>query len=143
MSITGVQLLCVRELPKSMLISILFFKRHRLCFNYMSKSLEEQNIYHGFEIAICLCKSYHFYYRWEDNLNNGSGGRGFTRSNSSTPTPSRGRNGGRGSRGRGRNASNSSNGTFVTATGDPISGRRCYTCGDPSHFANVCPNRGL
>jgi DNA topoisomerase-3 len=31
----------------------------------------------------------------------------------------------------------------VTATGDPISGRRCYTCGDPSHFANVCPNRGL
>ncbi|KAJ0097008.1 hypothetical protein Patl1_28010 [Pistacia atlantica] len=32
--------------------------------------------------------------------------------------------------------------TFVSATGDPISGRRCYVCGDPSHFANVCPNRG-
>lgn len=79
------------------------------------------------------------FFVWEDNLNNGSGGRGFTRSNSSTPTPNRGRNGGRGSRGRGRNASNSSNGTFVTATGDPVSGRRCYTCGDPSHFANVCP----
>ncbi|CAJ2641484.1 unnamed protein product [Trifolium pratense] len=83
------------------------------------------------------------FFVWEDNLNNGSGGRSFTRSNSSTPTPSRGRNGGRGPRGRGRNGSNSSNGTFVTATGDPVSGRRCYTCGDPSHFANVCPNRGL
>lgn len=31
---------------------------------------------------------------------------------------------------------------FVTATGDPVSGRRCFVCGDPSHFANVCPNRG-
>jgi len=97
---------------------------------------------HGFETAICLCKSYDRYYRiWEDELNNGSGGRRVTRSNS-TPASNRGRNGGRGSRGRGRNGSNSSNGTFVSATGNPISDRRCYTCGDPSHFANVCPNRG-
>ncbi|KAL2347213.1 hypothetical protein Fmac_001213 [Flemingia macrophylla] len=54
------------------------------------------------------------------------------------------RNGGRGSRGRGgRSGSDTANTTFVSATGDPISGRRCFVCGDPSHFANVCPNRGV
>ncbi|KAL5075165.1 hypothetical protein RYX36_014149 [Vicia faba] len=81
------------------------------------------------------------FFVWEDSLNNGGGGRGSARSNS-IPTSTRGRNGGRGPRGRGRSGSNSSSGTFVTATGDPISGRRCFTCGDPSHFANACPNRG-
>lgn len=93
-------------------------------------------------MAVYLCKSYHLYYRWEDSLNNGTGGRSFSRSNNIPPSNSN-RNSGRGSRGRGRqNASNSSNGTFVSATGDPVSGRRCFVCGDPSHFANVCPNRG-
>ncbi|KAJ1401236.1 Zinc finger, CCHC-type [Sesbania bispinosa] len=82
------------------------------------------------------------FFVWEDSLNNGTGGRGATRSNS-IPASNPNRNGGRGPRGRGRrNGSNSSNGTFVSATGDPISGRRCFVCGDPSHFANVCPNRG-
>ncbi|XP_073225379.1 DNA topoisomerase 3-alpha isoform X2 [Cicer arietinum] len=84
------------------------------------------------------------FFVWEDDLNSGTGGGSFTRSNS-IPTSNRGRNGrngGRGARGRGRNASSSSNVTFVSATGDPISGRRCFVCGDPSHFANVCPNRG-
>ncbi|KAL3729034.1 hypothetical protein ACJRO7_033606 [Eucalyptus globulus] len=46
--------------------------------------------------------------------------------------------GGRGRGGRGGN--NATNGTFVSATGDPVTGR-CYVCGDPSHFANACPNR--
>ncbi|KAJ0623453.1 putative DNA topoisomerase transcription factor interactor and regulator CCHC(Zn) family [Helianthus annuus] len=32
---------------------------------------------------------------------------------------------------------------FVSATGDPVSGRSCFICGDPSHFANACPNRGM
>ncbi|XP_057419211.1 DNA topoisomerase 3-alpha isoform X2 [Lotus japonicus] len=82
------------------------------------------------------------FFVWEDSLNNGTGGRSFSRSNNIPPSNSN-RNSGRGSRGRGRqNASNSSNGTFVSATGDPVSGRRCFVCGDPSHFANVCPNRG-
>ncbi|RHN69971.1 putative DNA topoisomerase transcription factor interactor and regulator CCHC(Zn) family [Medicago truncatula] len=95
----------------------------------------------GRDFYSCQTQGCRFFVRWVDDLNNGSEGRSFPRSNS-TPASNRGRNGGRGSRGRGRNGSNSSNGTFVSATGDPISDRRCYTCGDPSHFANVCPNRG-
>ncbi|MED6216586.1 DNA topoisomerase 3-alpha [Stylosanthes scabra] len=83
------------------------------------------------------------FFVWEDSLNNGAGGRNFTRA-SNIPRANPGRNGGRGSRGRGRgrNGSHAANTTFVSATGDPVSGRRCYVCGDPSHFANMCPNRG-
>ncbi|XP_057856163.2 DNA topoisomerase 3-alpha isoform X2 [Cryptomeria japonica] len=35
------------------------------------------------------------------------------------------------------------NGSFVSATGEQLSAgdRRCFVCGDPSHFANACPNR--
>lgn len=79
--------------------------------------------------------------RWEDNVDNAHGGNSAPRSNirssglaGSNPNP--GRNIGRG-RGRGPIAA-----TFVSATGEPISDRRCFVCGDPSHFANVCPNRG-
>lgn len=71
--------------------------------------------------------------RWEDSIDNNDTGGGGARS-----PPSRG------SRGRGRGEGRSApNVSFVTATGEPISGRRCFICGDPSHFANVCPNRGM
>ena len=45
------------------------------------------------------------------------------------------RSSGRGRGGRG--ATHGTGVTFVSATGDPISGRRCFVCGDPSHFAKV------
>ncbi|OEL29588.1 DNA topoisomerase 3-alpha [Dichanthelium oligosanthes] len=71
------------------------------------------------------------FFKWEDELEN------------ATPRGRRGRGSSRqapasaGRRGRGRNADG---GMFVSATGDPVSGG-CFTCGDPSHFANACPNR--
>ncbi|RWR86928.1 DNA topoisomerase 3-alpha [Cinnamomum micranthum f. kanehirae] len=72
------------------------------------------------------------FFVWEDSIDNNDTGGGRARS-----PPSRG------SRGRGRGEGRSApNVSFVTATGEPISGRRCFICGDPSHFANVCPNRG-
>lgn len=72
------------------------------------------------------------FFVWEDSIDNNDTGGGGARS-----PPSRG------SRGRGRGEGRSApNVSFVTATGEPISGRRCFICGDPSHFANVCPNRG-
>lgn len=82
---------------------------------------------------------YIFPFRWEDSLNNSIGGESVTRSNNSRASnTSRYRGRGRGS----QNRPNTASATFVSATGDPISGRRCFVCGDPSHFANVCPNRG-
>lgn len=88
------------------------------------------------------------YCRWEDNISGGrSAQHAVNTSNSSNPTTSNTRRSGRG-RGRGRGRSGSGGRrvhenemTFVSATGEPISGR-CFVCGDPSHFANVCPNRG-
>ncbi|KAI4317075.1 hypothetical protein L6164_024985 [Bauhinia variegata] len=74
------------------------------------------------------------FFVWEDSLNNGTG---RTRSNS-IPASSTSRSSGRG-RGS-RNGPQAATRTFVSATGDPISGR-CFVCGDPSHFANVCPSR--
>ncbi|KAK3211450.1 hypothetical protein Dsin_016156 [Dipteronia sinensis] len=76
------------------------------------------------------------FFLWEDDINNGTRGRSIPRGSASNP----GRRGGRGRGGQtgGRGADT----TFVSATGDPLSGRRCYVCGDPSHFANACPNRG-
>ncbi|KAB1210515.1 DNA topoisomerase 3-alpha [Morella rubra] len=79
------------------------------------------------------------FFVWEDSLNNGSGGSvPRTRMNVSASNSSRG--GGRGTGRGGRGGAHTT--TFVSATGDPVSGRRCFVCGDPSHFANVCPNRG-
>lgn len=77
------------------------------------------------------------FFVWEDSMNNSNGGRGAHRANvaNSASNPRRG--------GRVNIRGNSVDVSFVSATGDPISGRRCYVCGDPSHFANVCPNRGM
>ncbi|XP_071914410.1 DNA topoisomerase 3-alpha isoform X2 [Coffea arabica] len=74
------------------------------------------------------------FFIWEDSMNGASSvSRANARSFASNPS----RRGGRGSRTGGR----ASGAAFVSATGEPISGR-CFNCGDPSHFANVCPNRG-
>ncbi|KAG7607197.1 DNA topoisomerase 3-alpha [Arabidopsis thaliana] len=81
------------------------------------------------------------FFAWEDSINNSSG-------NATTGSNSGG-SGRRGSRGRGRGGrgGQSSGGrrgsgtSFVSATGEPVSGIRCFSCGDPSHFANACPNR--
>ncbi|CAD6202203.1 unnamed protein product [Miscanthus lutarioriparius] len=80
--------------------------------------------------------------RWEDELDNGTGrgrrGRGSGRQASSASAGQRGGAQARGRRrGRGRNADGE---MFVSATGDTVYGC-CFTCGDPSHFANACPNR--
>nr|VDC95340.1 unnamed protein product [Brassica oleracea] len=64
--------------------------------------------------------------RWEDSISNGTG-------NETTGHNSGGRSRRDGARGRGT--------SFVSATGEPVSGRRCFSCGDPSHFANAYPNR--
>ncbi|KAG2543264.1 hypothetical protein PVAP13_9NG735900 [Panicum virgatum] len=82
------------------------------------------------------------FFKWEDELENAmpGGRRGRGSSRQAPASASAGRRGGaqaRGRRGRGRNADG---GMFVSATGDTVSGC-CFTCGDPSHFANACPNR--
>ncbi|KAI8028818.1 DNA topoisomerase 3-alpha [Camellia lanceoleosa] len=78
------------------------------------------------------------FFAWEDSLNNSNRGRSVPRANvSSSASNTRARGG----RGRGGRSGRAVDMTFVSATGDPISGRRCFVCGDPSHFANVCPNR--
>ncbi|CAL1379749.1 unnamed protein product [Linum trigynum] len=97
------------------------------------------------------------FFAWEDSLANGGGPqRSVPRANgsggSSSATAARRRGGGGGGRGggggggRGRGVQNgfvsARDATFVSATGEELSGRRCYVCGDPSHFANSCPNRG-
>ncbi|TYI54322.1 hypothetical protein E1A91_D11G066700v1 [Gossypium mustelinum] len=78
------------------------------------------------------------FFIWEDGVSNGNGGRSIPSTNCSASNS--GRRGGRGQ--SGRNRSHAADTTFVSATGDPVS-NRCYVCGDPSHFANVCPNRGM
>ncbi|KAL4352305.1 hypothetical protein GQ457_06G034590 [Hibiscus cannabinus] len=79
------------------------------------------------------------FFIWEDDLNNGNG-RSIPRSTANRSASNSSRRGGRGR--FGRNGSRAADTTFVSATGDPVS-NRCYVCGDPSHFANVCPNRGM
>ncbi|CAF2087810.1 unnamed protein product [Brassica rapa] len=65
--------------------------------------------------------------RWEDSIGNGTG-------NETTGYNSGGRGRRDGARGRGT--------SFVSATGELLGfGRRCFSCGDPSHFANAYPNR--
>uniref|UniRef100_A0A0D9Z2H5 DNA topoisomerase n=1 Tax=Oryza glumipatula TaxID=40148 RepID=A0A0D9Z2H5_9ORYZ len=88
------------------------------------------------------------FFAWEDDVENsaprGRGGRGRggrSSSRQSSASASAGRRGGtqgRGRRGRGRNADGM---MFVAATGEPVYGS-CFICGDPTHFANVCPNLG-
>lgn len=93
----------------------------------------------GRKFYSCSSQACNFFV-WEDNLNNGSASRSAPRPNmsNSASNPSR-----RGGRGRGvQNAGRAADVTFVSATGEPISGRRCFVCGDPSHFANACPSRG-
>ncbi|XP_011031138.1 PREDICTED: DNA topoisomerase 3-alpha isoform X2 [Populus euphratica] len=93
----------------------------------------------GRKFYSCSSQACNFFV-WEDNLNNGSAPRSAPRPNisNSASNPSR-----RGGRGRGvQNAGRAADVTFVSATGEPISGRRCFVCGDPSHFANACPSRG-
>ncbi|CAN6681600.1 unnamed protein product [Malus baccata var. baccata] len=92
----------------------------------------------GRKFYSCQSQACNFFV-WEDSLNNDNGGRGFQRANVSASASNPTRNGGSGRGGRGADAAGVS---FVSATGDPVSGRRCFACGDPSHFANVCPNRG-
>ncbi|KAL4183811.1 hypothetical protein AMTRI_Chr11g156980 [Amborella trichopoda] len=77
------------------------------------------------------------FFIWEDAI--GSGNRGASRVNGNRSSV----RGGQAGRGRGRRGARSGAATFVTATGEPVSDRRCFSCGDPSHFANVCPNRGM
>ncbi|KAF6167122.1 hypothetical protein GIB67_029760 [Kingdonia uniflora] len=80
--------------------------------------------------------------RWEDSMGNNSGGSGANNSSSRSTSNPRSNPRGRGGHGRsgGRRGQSTTDTTFVSATGDPVS-RRCFNCGDPSHFANVCPNR--
>ncbi|XP_021810979.1 DNA topoisomerase 3-alpha isoform X1 [Prunus avium] len=94
----------------------------------------------GRKFYSCQSQACNFFV-WEDSINNGNRGRGFQRVNvsASASNPSRSVGHGRG----GRGAVDAAGVTFVSATGDPISGRRCFVCGDPSHFANACPNRGI
>ncbi|XVF16931.1 hypothetical protein REPUB_Repub10bG0073300 [Reevesia pubescens] len=81
------------------------------------------------------------FFIWEDDLNNGNGGRSIPRASINSSASNSSRRGGRGQ--FGHNGALSAGVTFVSATGDPVSSRRCYVCGDPSHFANVCPTRGM
>lgn len=89
------------------------------------------------------CKPECNFFIWEDSINNNTGG-SAPRANrgASAANTGRGRGRGRGSRGGrgGRQAANNIAARFVSATGDPVTGS-CYICGDPSHFANACPNR--
>ncbi|GAB4835559.1 DNA topoisomerase 3-alpha [Ancistrocladus abbreviatus] len=81
------------------------------------------------------------FFMWEDAVNNGNRGLSAGRANANSTASNSSRRGGRG---RGRHGgAHSTDVTFVSATGDPVSGRRCFSCGDPSHFANACPNRGM
>lgn len=85
------------------------------------------------------------FFMWEDGVNNGNGGRSVPRAGiNSSASHSNSNSSRRGGRGQvGHNGALAADITFVSATGEPVSGRRCFVCGDPSHFANVCPNRGM
>ncbi|KAI5673799.1 hypothetical protein M9H77_14163 [Catharanthus roseus] len=89
----------------------------------------------GRKFYSCQSQACNFFV-WEDSLSGDRSAPPHTNMSRSASNPTSTRRGGRGSR-RGAHANNA----FVSATGEPISGR-CFVCGDPSHFANVCPNRG-
>ncbi|KAK8951975.1 hypothetical protein KSP39_PZI003183 [Platanthera zijinensis] len=84
------------------------------------------------------------FFKWEDDAENDMAqGRGTARGRGarhgsggrSSSTGSR-----RGGRGRERRRDQAGGLTFVSATGERVSGA-CFVCGDPSHFANTCPTR--
>lgn len=90
----------------------------------------------GRRFYTCQTRSCNFF-KWEDSIQ--------------TANASAGRNrGGTNGEGNGRRRVNRTNsrsdrggrgdGNFVSATGEEVV-RRCFVCGDPSHFANACPNR--
>ncbi|XP_021855036.1 DNA topoisomerase 3-alpha isoform X2 [Spinacia oleracea] len=84
------------------------------------------------------------FFVWEDTINDGGVGQNASHTNARGSNATSGRRGGRGRGRRGGGGGGRGNDTtFVSATGEPVSGRRCFSCGDPSHFANACPNRGM
>ncbi|KAG6493087.1 hypothetical protein ZIOFF_048063 [Zingiber officinale] len=91
----------------------------------------------GRQFYTCQSRGCHFFV-WADSLENGGiQGRGGSRGGASrSSSTSR-----RGGNAWGQRGGRTSSSTFVSATGEPISGS-CFVCGDPSHFANACPNRG-
>ncbi|XP_047970026.1 DNA topoisomerase 3-alpha isoform X1 [Salvia hispanica] len=89
----------------------------------------------GRKFYSCQAQGCNFFV-WEDSANDGV--TAIQRSTSRSAS-SGGRRGGRGRGGRSRGRGNDV--SFVSAIGEPISGR-CFVCGDPAHFANACPNRG-
>ncbi|KAL5714566.1 DNA topoisomerase [Ranunculus cassubicifolius] len=97
----------------------------------------------GRKFYSCQSRECNFFV-WVDENSNGTGRGGAGRGNrgrGGSESAGAGRRGGRGRGGRrGANNNMATGGTFVSATGEAIT-NRCYTCGDPSHFANVCPNR--
>ncbi|GMH10402.1 hypothetical protein Nepgr_012243 [Nepenthes gracilis] len=81
------------------------------------------------------------FFMWEDAINHSAGVLSGGRANAGGSASSSTRRGGRGQ--THRSSSRGADMASVLATGDPQSGRRCFSCGDPSHFANACPNRGI
>ncbi|XP_028549631.1 DNA topoisomerase 3-alpha isoform X2 [Dendrobium catenatum] len=92
----------------------------------------------GRKFYACQSRNCDFFV-WEENLENGAAqGRGAARGNSGRSSSSTARRGGRG---RGERGGQADGLRFVSATGERVPGS-CFVCGDPSHFANTCPNRG-
>lgn len=89
----------------------------------------------GRKFYSCQAQGCNFFV-WEDSAN---GGETAGQGSSGRSASSRGRRGGRGRSNRGEGRENDV--LFMSATGEPISGR-CFVCGDPTHFANACPTRG-
>ncbi|CAL9117466.1 unnamed protein product [Musa textilis] len=78
------------------------------------------------------------FFVWADSLEDGgTRGHGGSRGGHGRSSSTARRDG----RARGRRGAPSNGVTFVSATGESVSGS-CFVCGDPSHFANACPNRG-
>ncbi|XP_057550339.1 DNA topoisomerase 3-alpha isoform X1 [Amaranthus tricolor] len=103
----------------------------------------------GRKFYTCLSQECSFFV-WEDTIEDGAGGQNPSHANPrGSNDTSRGRGGrnrgrrGRGHGGRGSGGNRGDDTIFVSATGEPVSSRRCFACGDPSHFANACPNRGM
>ncbi|KAK6923706.1 Zinc finger, CCHC-type [Dillenia turbinata] len=121
-------------------LHVIFVEYNALCEQLIQQITgEESSTLVNRRNAISLCM-YLKLALWEDSLDNGTAGRVNQHSNVSSSASVSGCRGGGGRSGRG--GTRRSDVTFISATGDPMSGRRCFACGDPSHFADVCPNRG-